>query len=146
MARIRERRRRRRIDVALPITIKYDHKKISSHTKNISILGVYLEAENQIPIGTVLNIKIVIPKTAKAKTTKAKEIKCMGITFRSQALGILESKQCYGIGVFFRSFLEGGERELSKYIDYILLEEEKEGKIFIRKRKRKTAKQKGGKR
>lgn len=134
MARIKERRRRRRIEVALPITIKYDNKEMSSHTKNISILGAYLEAEHQIPTGAVLNIKIRIPGTAKAKTEKAREIKCLGIAFRSQAVGIFESKKCYGIAIFFRSFSEGGEQKLSKYIDYILLKEKKISKIYIRKR------------
>lgn len=145
MARIKERRRHRRIDVALAITIRFDHQKISSLTKNISILGAYVEAKHQIPIGTVLNIEIKVPKTAKAKTGQADEIKCMGITFRCQPVGVLEAKELYGLGIFFRSFLEGGEKKLSKYIEHILLEEKRIGKIYIRRRKQKQAKP-GGKR
>ena len=145
---LRERRRRQRVDTALPIRIKYSREEISGQTKNISVLGTYLEADKEIPIGTTLDIKIRIPETGQRQAGKSREIRCAGIAFRSQPGGSLEPKNQYGIGIFFRSFSERGEKDLSKYIDYILSEEEKMGKIYMRKRKRKQrqSKQKGGKR
>ena len=62
MARIKERRRRRRIDVALATKIEYNKKKIKTQTKNISLLGTYLQNDKEIPIGTALDIAIKIAK------------------------------------------------------------------------------------
>jgi len=146
---LRERRRRQRVDTALPIRIKYSREEILGQTKNISVLGTYLEADKEIPIGTTLDIKIRIPETGQRQAGKSREIRCAGIAFRSEAQsGSLEPKSQYGIGIFFRSFSGNGEKDLSKYIDYTLSEEKKMGKIYMRKRKRKQrqSKRKGGKR
>lgn len=145
MARVRERRRRQRVDVALPVKIEYNGRRVSATTKNISILGTYIETSKEIPIGAILDIKIKIPKTAAGKTKKTTEIRCVGTAFRSQPTSSLESKNRFGIGVFFRSFLEKSEKDLSNYIDYILLQEKEIGKIYIRKRKQGRSRQKGGK-
>ncbi len=144
---LRERRRRQRVDTALPIRIKYSREEILGQTKNISVLGTYLEADKEIPIGTTLDIKIRISETGQRQAGKSREIRCVGIAFRSQSSGSLEPKNQYGIGIFFRSFLINGEKDLSKYIDYTLSEEKKMGKIYMRKRKRKQrqSKRKGGK-
>ncbi|MBU3933581.1 MAG: PilZ domain-containing protein [Candidatus Omnitrophica bacterium] len=143
---LRERRRRQRVDIALPIRIKYSRKEISGRTKNISVLGTYLEADKEIPIGTTLDIKIRIPETGQRQAGKSREIRCAGIAFRSHPSGSLEPKSQYGIGIFFRSFSERGEKNLSKYIDYTLSEEKKMGKIYMRKRKKeqRQSKRKGG--
>jgi len=61
MVRIKERRRRRRIYVALPISFTYNNKRISSQTKNISSLGAYLETDVPVSVGVVLNIKLKVP-------------------------------------------------------------------------------------
>lgn len=145
---LRERRRRQRVDTALPIRIKYSREKILGRTKNVSVLGTYLEADKEIPIGTTLDIKIRIPETGQRQAGKGREIRCAGIAFRCQPSGSLEPENQYGIGIFFRSFSERGEKDLSKYIDYTLSEEKRMGKIYMRKRKRKQrqSKRKGGKR
>ncbi len=143
MARIKERRRRQRIDVALAAKIEYNGKKIKTKTKNISLLGTYLQNDKEIPIGTALDIAIKIPETKK---NKSRQINCKGVVFRSQPIASFEPKSQYGIGIFFRSFLEKAERELSGYIENVLLQEKRKGEIYMRKREKKRAKQKGGKR
>lgn len=140
MASPKERRKRRRIDVALPIRIEYNKEKISAETENISVLGTYIQTGKEIPIGTTLGIEIEI-----AKAGKVKQISCAGVAFRCRPSGSSEPKKQYGTGIFFRSFLENGEKELSAYIDYILSEEKKIGKIYMRKIRQKQLKQKGGK-
>lgn len=138
MARTRERRRRQRIDVALPIKIEYNNEKISAQTKNISILGTYLEADKEIPLGTTLDVGIEIPKSG--------QVSCKGVAFRCQPIVSAEPKSRYGIGIFFRTFAKGREKEISKYINYFLLREKKRGKIYMRRRKRMLKpKRKGGK-
>lgn len=127
MAQIKEKRRRRRIDVALPIKIAYNNQRITSETKNISVLGTYLETEQTIPVGEALEITI--------KIAKNKLIICQGIVFRCQAIPLAQAKVEYGIGIFFRSFAKNGETDLSGYIEYMLQEEKKRGKIYVHKRK-----------
>jgi hypothetical protein len=145
MQRIKEKRKRQRIDVVLPIKLEYNQKRLLAKTKNISVLGTYIEVGKAIPIGTAITIKINIPcaKSLKAKTNK--EIKCAGTIFRCQPIASLESQKQYGIGIFFRFFFENGEKDLSRYIDCLFLQEKKLGKIYIRKRKQKQIIKKGGK-
>ena len=143
MARVKERRRRQRIDVALVTKIEYNKKKIKTQTKNISLLGIYLQNDKEIPIATALDIAIKIPKTKK---NKSRQIHCKGVVFRCRPIASFKPKSQYGIGIFFRSFLEKAEKELSGYIDYVLLQEKRKGEIYMRKREKKRAKQKGGKR
>ncbi|MBN2096875.1 MAG: PilZ domain-containing protein [Candidatus Omnitrophica bacterium] len=145
MAQIKERRRHHRIDVNLPITVAYQQKIISSNTKNISILGTYIESNQEITRGMSLDICLTLPKE-DLKRRKSKQINCQGIVFRTQPLTSAGPKSRYGIGIFFRSFLKKGEKELLRYINYALEQERKIGKIIIKKRnKRKLLKQKGGK-
>lgn len=137
-----ERRRRKRVDVALPIKIAYNNgEQILCLTKNLSILGTYIEIDKKIPIGSILEIEI---DTSTAKVNpQTKLIKCRGVTFRCQSITV-NKKNTYGIGIFFRSFSERDENNLSEYIDYFQLEEERKGKMYIEKMKEKQTKRKGG--
>ncbi len=143
MPRIKERRRRKRVDVALAIKIEYNNKKVFAKTKNISVLGTFIETDKKIPTGVSLNIGIRIPQTGFKKSGASRQINCAGVAFRRQPVFPEEIKKQYGIGIFFRSFFAEGEKKLSKYIDYILLQEQELGKIYIRKRKQRRLKRKG---
>lgn len=136
MARAKEKRRRKRIDVALALTIEYNEEKIRAATKNLSLLGVYIEINRRLPTGAKLNIKLTI---------RNKQISCEGVAFRSSPVISLQDNQLYGTGIFFRSFSRGSERTLADYIDYVLLREKKAGKVFMLRRKEKLLKQKGEK-
>ncbi|MFC1699633.1 PilZ domain-containing protein [Candidatus Omnitrophota bacterium] len=133
----KERRRRKRIDIVLPIKIEYNNQRLWALTKNISVLGAYVETDQDIPRGAAMEIQIKLPKPGKQKNAQAKEIKCIGIAFRTQSAIAQEKISQYGVGIFFRAFLEGGEKQLSKFIDYILEQEKKIGVIYRRKRKKK---------
>ena len=135
MARSKEKRRRKRIDVALALTIGYNEEKIRAVTKNLSLLGTYIEINRRLPADAKLNIELTI---------RNKQINCEGVAFRSSPVISLQDNQLYGTGIFFRSFSRGSERTLANYIDYVLLREKKAGKIFMLRRKR-TQKRKGGK-
>ena len=137
----KERRRRKRVDVALPIKIEYNKGQLLERTINISTLGTYIEADREIPIGTALDIDLEIPKPGVKATDKA-HVLCSGVAFRCQLTSNLNSRNRFGIGIFFRSFYEGGEEELSQYIDYVISEEKKKGKIFMQKRQQKRTKSK----
>jgi len=138
MALKKERRRRQRIDIGLPIEICYNNNRISAETANISILGTYLQSNKEIPIGTALTVTLKIPGLRKAKPANSRQIGCTGVVFRCQ--DTIPSGTC-GIGIFFRAFSKGSEKILSGYIDRILSQEKKKGEIFIHKQMRR----KGGK-
>jgi len=144
MARTREKRRRKRIDAALALTIEYDQEKIRAATKNISLLGTFIEVNRAIPTGTKLNIKIKLPPKGPGKSGRSREVRSEGVVFRSSPLISLRGERLYGTGIFFRSFRRGSERTLADYIDYVLLREKKAGKIFMFRRKEKLLKRKGG--
>ncbi|MBN3038010.1 MAG: PilZ domain-containing protein [Candidatus Omnitrophica bacterium] len=137
----KERRRRKRVDVALPIKIEYNRERLAEATVNISTLGTYFESDNEIPIGTALDMVLEIPKP-KMQTAEPVHICCSGVVFRCQLTGNRDSKSRFGIGVFFRSFEEGGEESLSQYLDHVISEEKIKGKIFMQKRQ--EQKRKGG--
>lgn len=137
-----ERRSRKRVDVALPIKMTYNNgEQIICLTKNLSILGTYIEVNKKVPIGTAFEIEIDASVTEASSQSKL--IKCRGVSFRCQSI-VVDKRSMYGIGVFFRSFSEGGENNLSEYIDYFQLEEERKGKMYIEKMKEKQIKRKGG--
>lgn len=143
MARAKEKRRRKRIDVALALTIEYNEEKIQAATKNISLLGTFIEINREIPAGTKLNIRIKLPPKDPGKSGRSREVRSEGVVFRSGPLISLQGERLYGTGIFFRSFWRGSERTLADYIDYVLLREKKTGKIFMRRRKEKLLKRKG---
>lgn len=145
MMRKKERRRRPRIDVALPIQIRYNEREIFTVSKNISVLGTYIETSEELPSGADLTIQIRLP----AKDVSAdggRQINCSGSVFRCQLLLSEEPGKKYGIGLFFRSFSRGGEKTLSDYIEKMVLLEQKAGKIYMRRRqKQKKQAKRGGK-
>lgn len=144
MAYAKERRRRKRIDAALALTIEYSEGKIAARTKNISLLGAYIEINRKIPVGTKLNIVIEIPAKGPEKSNQSAQITFKGVVLKSKSLISLQGKSSYGTGIFFRSFSQKDNKMLADYIDYILLQEKETGKMFIRKRKNNLLKRKGG--
>ncbi|MFH1046653.1 MAG: PilZ domain-containing protein [Candidatus Omnitrophota bacterium] len=136
-----ERRRRKRIDVTLPIRIEYrDGHALETRTKNISTLGTYIESEKEIPLGTLLEISIDLSYSNARGDEPKKKVVCRGVAFRCYKVAAQTAVSRYGIGIFFRSFQERGEGDLSEFIEYTLQEEKKKGTIIthIRKQNPKT--------
>jgi len=142
---LQERRRRKRIDVALQLKIDYNKESMLGITKNISLLGTYAYTDKSIPKGIDLNIGVKIPQKHLARSSKEIWIHSQAVAFRSKKSISPQGKSQYGIGIFFRSFSKGSEETLSDYIDYVILKEKEAGKVFMRKRKEKLTKRKGGK-
>lgn len=143
----KERRRRPRIDVVLPIQIRYNEKEIFTVSKNISVLGTYIENSEEIPSGAVLTIQIELP-VKDVPAGGAGQINCSGSVFRCQPLLSEAPGKKYGIGLFFRSFAQAGEKTLAGYIEKKVLLEQKAGKIYMRRRqkqRKEATKKRGGK-
>jgi len=137
----KEKRRERRIRVSLPIRITYpDNPPIYTHIENISLLGTYVEIEQEIPLGVKLDITIEIP-SYKNNPSLIGNVRCQGDVFRCNLVREVESKRLYGLGIFFTNFSEEEDRnKLSKYIDFLVLKEKEDIKqamrIWREKRKR----------
>ncbi len=140
--RVIERRRERRIKVRLPITISHPNsRKINAHTENISLLGTYVEIEQEIPLGAKLDITIEIP-VYTGDSSLAGNVRCAGDVFRCTLAREVESRKLYGHGIFFTGFsTEGDRNKLSKYIDFLIKKEQEDIKQAMkrwRKRRRKA--------
>lgn len=135
----KERRRCLRIDVALPIQIRYNTKEIVTATKNISVLGTYVEISEELPAGAGLTIQLKLSEK-NLSADRESQISCSGVVFRCQPILSEEPGNKYGVGVFFRSFSQTGEKTLADYIERVILLEQKAGKIYMRKRRRNPSK------
>ncbi len=141
-----ERRQKHRIEAALALEIFYAASKLEATSKNISMLGTYLENEQEIKTGTDVEIIIHIPAYGHYRKPIG-AIKCHGVIFRSAPLIKPNSPAIFALGIFFISFDSKGDSDkLSDYIDYMVSKE----KTFVKKRlkqlrsklKRERAKQK----
>jgi len=136
-----EKRKERRIKISLPLKIIYQGKELSGFTGNISRLGAYAQMERDLPIGTDIDAVLEIPAYAKDPSLTGK-ISCKGNIFRANFIEEAKGKKNFGLGIFFTGFPEQKDKEkLSRYIDYLIAEEEegiKKGvKLWRNKRKMK---------
>jgi len=120
-----EKRKERRIKVNLPIKITYPgHPEINAETGNISLLGAYIETDEQIPLGTDADIVLQIPSCAGAAGLSG-EVRCKGNIFRCHPLRREpETAAHFGTGIFFTGFSRRAERDkLSRYINFLIEQE-----------------------
>jgi len=125
----REKRKERRLKANLPIKITPPDKSlIDAQTENISRLGTYIEIKQGIRLGVHLDLEIEIPDYAN-NLSLAGAVKCKGDVFRCALLREIESKKIYGVGIFFTGFSGQQDRnKLSKYIDFLIFQEEEKVK------------------
>ena len=129
-----EKRKERRIKVALPIKITHgDNLTVIGKTENISRLGAYLETDKELSVGIDVDISLEIPGYTKNLSLTGK-IGCKGNIFRCNLVRESGPKEYYGTGVFFTDFLSSADRDkLSKYIDFLTLKEDKDIKEGIKR-------------
>ncbi|MFH1245900.1 MAG: PilZ domain-containing protein [Candidatus Omnitrophota bacterium] len=139
MPRRKEKRRRPRIDIALPIQIRYNTKEIVTVTRNISVLGTYIEIGEELPAGVDLAIQLKLTEK-DLSMDRERQISCSGVVFRCQPVLSEKPGSKYGAGVFFRSFSQAGETILADYIERMILLEQEAGKRYIKKISKKRSK------
>lgn len=129
-----EKRKQRRVKASLPIRIVYQNSlELEGRTENISILGAYMESDRQLLPGTELAITLKLPDyTPDAALTGL--IRCKGHIFRCGPARGLEAGKAFGTGIFFTDFLSPDDRQkLLKYIDYIVINEDREIKKNLKR-------------
>jgi hypothetical protein len=121
-----EKRKERRIKITLPIRIIYQGAESSGLTGNISRLGAYAEVDRELPIGADVEAVLEIPVYTKDSSLTGKT-KCKGNIFRSNFIREARGKKYWGSGIFFTGFAEVKDKErLSRYIDYLIAQEERD--------------------
>lgn len=125
-----ERRRQRRIRAKLPIKLTYDSNKITSKTRNLSVLGACVESDVQLRLDTPLKIQLTAPASFKQGKKVASPLECEGTIVRCQPFTTPAGAQRYELNVFFTNFFDRqGESVLNKLIQYLIRQEE----IIIKK-------------
>lgn len=121
-----EKRKERRIKVNLPIRITHqDNLEVVGKTENISRLGSYVELDKEVPVGSDIDVTLEIPQYCPDLSLTG-TVQCRGNIFRCNVTKETESQKYYGIGIFFTDFLKSSDRDkLSKYIDFLILNEDK---------------------
>ena len=143
---VNERRKERRIRARLPIRInRADNPPIYIQTENISLLGTYVELENELTLGEKLDITVEIPAYTN-NVSLTGDIRCRGDVFRSKLVTGAGLRKVYGLGIFFADFYTEQDRnKLSEYIDFLIHKEQqdvKQAMLRWRKKRRKRSAQK----
>ncbi len=121
-----EKRKERRIKIALPIKIIYQGDESSGFTGNISRLGAYAEIDRELPIGADADAILEVPPYTKDASLVGK-IKCRCNIFRVNFIREVRGKKYHGLGIFFTGFTGQGDKErLSRYLDHLIAQEEKQ--------------------
>jgi len=139
MARMQEKRKERRLRVAIPIKLVYRGQEIAAHTGNISRLGAYVELDREVPVGSELSVRLELPAYTKNASLTG-EVSCTASVFRSHFLRQEGALRWHGIGIFFTDFAQPQDHErLSRYVEHLIALEEKEIsrglKVWRKKRK-----------
>ena len=129
-----EKRKERRIRVGLPIKIIYQNNiEVAGKTENISRLGAYVEIDREIPLGVDVDVTLDIPEYSEGLSLTG-GIRCSGNIFRCHLARESELKKYYGVGVFFTDFSPPTDKDkLSRYIDFLILKEEKDVREGIKR-------------
>lgn len=141
-----EKRKERRIKVGLPIKIICPGRpEISATTGNISFLGAYVETDKEVSLGADAGIILQIPEYSKDPSSSG-EVRAKGNIFRCNPVRRESEVQgLFGVGIFFTGFTHKSDRDkLSRYINFLVSEEEKNlraGVKALTKKKREKKKE-----
>lgn len=137
---VTEKRKERRLRAGIPIKIIFRNKEITAKTNNLSRLGAYIETEEEMPLGADLDIALDIPDYCGDLSLSGK-VRCKGNIFRCSPAREENARKYYGTGIFFTGFVSPADRDkLSRYIDFLILKEEKGVKEGVKDWKQKRAK------
>lgn len=57
-------RAQRRFDIRIPVELSFQGRTLSTFTRNISLGGMFLQAEEQIPFGALVQLTFSLPEMA----------------------------------------------------------------------------------
>lgn len=129
-----EKRRRYRVKVRLPLTVKSPKGDTLTYTTNISLLGAYVESSKRLTPSTKRREFVL-------ELTPSRWIRCEGVILRcdSKTRVTLSKKTYYHLNIFFSNFFDNGEQRLADYIQDVL---SRQKNVLDRWIKEKAAKEK----
>ena len=111
----KERRRAKRVDANLAVTISGAPEGAEGRTLNISTNGVYFESPKFIDVLTKVQLELVIP-TGEPGSGKEQRVTCDGVVVRVEPEHEEPDVSRYNIAVFFAFVPKASQAVLSRYI------------------------------
>lgn len=111
----KERRRAKRVDANLAVTISGAPGGAEGRTLNISTNGVYFESPKFIDVLTKVQLDLVIPK-GEPGSGKEERVTCEGVVVRVEPEHEEPDVSRYNIAVFFAYVPKDAQAVLSRYI------------------------------
>lgn len=124
-----ESRRGRRVRVVLPAALVVGNEQFLTQTENVSLLGTFVQAEREVPIGTPVQTTLNLPGGEKGS---GGSVQCQGIVVRTETL----RPGLYGLALFFNQFSGDGEERLGRLIEELLEKQNEEAKRYFEERER----------
>jgi c-di-GMP-binding flagellar brake protein YcgR len=111
----KERRRAKRVDANLAVTISGAPEGEQGRTLNISANGIYFESPKFIDLLTKVQLELVIPLGGPG-SGKEERITCEGVVVRVEPEHEEPGVSRYNIAVFFAYIPKSAQAVLSRYI------------------------------
>jgi hypothetical protein len=112
----KERRRAKRVDANLAITITGGPEEAQGKTLNISTNGVLFESPRFIDVLTKVQFELIIPPAASATGAKEERVEIDGVVVRVQPESEDSSVESYRIAVFFTFVSKSSQDVLARFI------------------------------
>ena len=109
----KERRRAKRVDANLAVTISGAPEGAEGRTLNISTNGVYFESPKFIDVLTKVELELVIPGTGSGNEER---VTCEGVVVRVEPEHEDPEVSRYHVAVFFAYVSKSSQAILSRYI------------------------------
>jgi hypothetical protein len=110
----KERRRAKRVEANLALTIVGEAGEETGKTLNISTNGVYFQSPRFIDPLTKVSFEILLPKGEDG--TSKRPIKCEGIVVRVEPEKQDPSVSSYNIAVFFTALSDASQKSLDSFV------------------------------
>lgn len=111
----KERRKAKRVDANLAVTISGAPDGAEGRTLNISTNGVYFESPKFIDVLTKVQLELVIP-TGTPGSGKEEKVACEGVVVRVEPEHEEPDVSMYNVAVFFAYISKPTQAILTRYI------------------------------
>ena len=112
----KERRRAKRVDANLAITITGGPEEEQGKTLNISTNGVLFQSPRFIDVLTKVQFELVIPPASSSPGTKEERVEIDGVVVRVDPESEDSSVDFYKIAVFFTFVSKSSQEVLARFI------------------------------
>lgn len=109
-----ERRKHPRIQKIISLKVKAGTYDLTAETRNISLSGIYCQADRNIELMTKVGVMLLLPLTHTNGKTITKQVHCKGVVVRAEKAK--ESNGKFDIAVFFNDMKKTEENAIRQYI------------------------------